>query len=196
MVAEIAAAHDEFGSVSSLYSSGWAYLAGGDFTAAEAAVAGLPDGGPMEAGLTEKQTFQLLIAHFLGQSDKVAEIKAIARENIDRLGIPDDEIVESPALTLALMAAIDGDAAKTEQFIRQYYRGAGTDWTNRAWKRDDTCELLGLAGAAEAAVQCIRDGLEEPSQVLPFLEPKLPYYDPIRDEPVFIELVEELENQA
>jgi TolB-like protein len=196
MVAEIAAAHDEFGSVSSLYSSSWAYLAGGDFTAAEAAVAGLPDGGPMEAGLTEKQTFQLLIAHFLGQRDKVAEIKAIARENIDRLGIPDDEIVESPALTLALMAAIDGDAAKTEQFIRQYYRGAGTDWTNRAWKRDDTCELLGLAGAAEAAVQCLRDGLEEPSQVLPFLEPKLPYYDPIRDEPVFIELVEELENQA
>ena len=27
---------------------------------------------------------------------------------------------------------------------------------------------------------------------MPFLEPRLPYYDPVRDAPVFIELVEEL----
>ena len=53
-----------------------------------------------------------------------------------------------------------------------------------------------MGGAAEAAVKCIRDGLEEPSVIVPFFEPLLPYYDGIRDDPAFIELVEELENQA
>jgi hypothetical protein len=31
---------------------------------------------------------------------------------------------------------------------------------------------------------------------MPFLEPKLPFYDPIRDEPLFVELVEELDREA
>jgi hypothetical protein len=53
-----------------------------------------------------------------------------------------------------------------------------------------------VAGAADAAVQCIRDGLEEPSYVMPFLEPQLPFYDPIRDEPVFVELTEELSRET
>ena len=56
------------------------------------------------------------------------------------------------------------------------------------------CQVLGMAGVAEAAVRCIRDGLVEPSLIAPFYEPHLPYYDPIRNEPLFVALVEELEN--
>lgn len=46
--------------------------------------------------------------------------------------------------------------------------------------------------AAEAAVRCIRQDLEHPSGIMPFVEPHLPFYDPIRNEPVCVELVEEL----
>jgi hypothetical protein len=51
-----------------------------------------------------------------------------------------------------------------------------------------------MAGLAEAAVACIRNGLEEPSSIIPFIEPHLPFYDPVRDEPAFVELLEEITN--
>jgi hypothetical protein len=50
-----------------------------------------------------------------------------------------------------------------------------------------------MAGAAEAAVECIREGLGEPSGIMPFFDPYVPLYDPVRDDPVFIEFVEELQ---
>ena len=50
----------------------------------------------------------------------------------------------------------------------------------------------GHVGAAEAAVECIRTGLEQPSHVMPYLEPLLPYYDPIRGDPAFVALQDEL----
>ena len=62
--------------------------------------------------------------------------------------------------------------------------------------RDILCQLLGMAGAAEAAVECIREGLAEPSGIMPFMEPYLPFYDSIREEPAFVELVEELSNST
>ena len=98
------------------------------------------------------------------------------------------------ALTLALMASIEGNTPEAERLVLHWFRrGTGTDWADRVLMRDLACQILGLAGAAEAAVQCIRDGLEEPSMIMPFLEPGLPFYDSIREEPVFIKLVEELE---
>ena len=42
------------------------------------------------------------------------------------------------------------------------------------------------------AVGCIRIGLAEASFVMPFMEPYLPYYDSIRDEPAFVELLAEI----
>jgi len=53
-----------------------------------------------------------------------------------------------------------------------------------------------MAGASAAAVECIRESLDEASLVFPFLEPHLPYYDSIRDEPKFIELLAEIDAAA
>jgi hypothetical protein len=49
-----------------------------------------------------------------------------------------------------------------------------------------------MASASSAAVECIRSGLAEPSLVMPFVEPFLPYYDSIRNEPEFVDLLTEL----
>jgi hypothetical protein len=51
---------------------------------------------------------------------------------------------------------------------------------------------LGIAGAGAAAVECIQESLDEIGLMLPFQEPLLPYYDSIRDEPEFIELLAEI----
>jgi len=55
----------------------------------------------------------------------------------------------------------------------------------------DACRILGMAGATTAAVDCLREAYSKPSAAFPFLEPYLPYYDPIRDEPAFVELLAE-----
>jgi len=196
MVKDVVAINEEFDSKDSLDNLIFANAMAGEFEVAADLLETMTDEGVTPMGLSDKQFNQVLVSHLLGDSDTVAELAAIARENLAARGIPFDEIDDWRAITLAAMAAAEGDTAQAVQFIRQFYRGSGTDWANRVHNRDFTCQILGIASAAEEAVQCIREGLEEPSRVMPFLEPKLAFYDPIRDEPVFIELVEELEREA
>jgi tetratricopeptide (TPR) repeat protein len=197
MVREVVAINDEFETADSLDNMIFALTMGGDFEAAARALEALPDDGITPMGLSNKQFNQLLISHLLGEKDKAAGLVAIARENLDEAGIHQyAEVVDWRAITLAALAAVEGDAAATERFIKQYFKGSGNDWANRVHNRDFVCQLLGIAGGADAAVRCIREGLEEPSRIMPFLEPKLSFYDPIRDEPAFTELVEEIDRET
>jgi len=45
-------------------------------------------------------------------------------------------------------------------------------------------------------VKCIRDGLEQASLMAPFLEPYLPFYDLIRNEPEFIEMLTDVDGNG
>ena len=48
-----------------------------------------------------------------------------------------------------------------------------------------------MAGATAEAVRCIREAIAEASELRPFVEPFSPYYDSIRNEPEFVELLAE-----
>ena len=52
-----------------------------------------------------------------------------------------------------------------------------------------------FAHQATATVECIQSSLTEPSYEIPFIEPYLPYYDSIREEPEFVEFLAELDSQ-
>jgi hypothetical protein len=54
-------------------------------------------------------------------------------------------------------------------------------------------ELDYTAGLAAATVECFRAAFDEPSYVLPFLEPFMPFYDAIRHDPEFVELMAEID---
>jgi TolB-like protein len=193
MAREILAVHDEFGTPDSYGMMIIAHQIARDFEAAETAAEAITvaDAGP--TGFSHQQMTKVEIWHFLDKQDKIAELAANERARIDESGVKMSEIDDERAITLALFAATEGDAGAAEQFTRQYYKGTGTDWASRLVNRDRTCRILGMAGAADAAVKCIRDGLAEPSRIMPFLETRLPHYDAIRDEPVFVELVASLE---
>lgn len=49
-----------------------------------------------------------------------------------------------------------------------------------------------MATAASAALDCLRSEFEEPSWAHPFIEPFLPFYDSIRNDPQYVELLAEL----
>ena len=98
-------------------------------------------------------------------------------------------------LALAFVTAAEGNADEAERLVRAWQREAGRDLAELANLRHFACRALGLAAAASAAVECIRSGLVEPSLVMPFLEPFLPYYDSIRTEPEFVELLTQIQTR-
>jgi TolB-like protein/thioredoxin-like negative regulator of GroEL len=165
----------------------WTYIVARDFAGAREALDDFPDDRePGNLGVTDEMLAELVTISLLGETDRIPELVATMQAR--------DPLDYRAALTLALMASIEGNTPEAERLVLHWFRrGTGTDWADRVLMRDLACQILGLAGAAEAAVQCIRDGLEEPSMIMPFLEPGLPFYDSIREEPVFIKLVEELE---
>jgi TolB-like protein len=148
------------------------------------------------AGIPSKQAMTIETFWAIGDADRLAEEVADARRYLDQAGATDEPDTMRVAIDRALLAAVEENAEEAERQVRNWFRLGKQDLVERAVYWNLACEALGMAGAAEAAVRCIRDGLVEPSTISPFLEPHLPYYDPIRAEPVFIELVEELANSS
>ena len=195
MVDEVVAIHDDFATEDSLRLRALGYQMGRDFEAAADVLETLPDREVTEIGLSFRQMEQLQVWYFLGEQDKIEEYVAIARDHLDDLDVDYSTVNDRTAFGLALLAAVEGDTAEAERFIQQFLEGQGADRAERMEFRHDLCQILGLAGATEAAVRCIRDGLQEPSKIMPFLHPYLPHYDAIRDEPAFVELVAALEQE-
>lgn len=96
----------------------------------------------------------------------------------------------------AMLAGVQGKADEAAGLIERWDRQMPIDWAERVAFRNEACRVLGMVAATQAAVQCIRDGLAEPSEVMPFLEPYLPFYASIRDEPAFVEMLEDIDKEA
>jgi TolB-like protein len=143
-------------------------------------------------GISDRLSISIVTFWFFGETERLAASVAQARRTIEQLGTTEELLDTDKALTLALLAAVDGDADETQRLVEAWYRGAAQDLAGRVVHWDMACQILGIGGAADAAVDCIRRGLEIPSRVMPFLEHRLPLYDPVRDHPVFVELVAEL----
>ncbi|NCF14281.1 MAG: hypothetical protein GWP62_03160 [Gammaproteobacteria bacterium] len=155
-----------------------------------------PDGtSPKRLGFTLEQILSIWTYWLLGDADRLAEHVAGARESISLLGTTEDLLDKDEILPVAMLAAVEGRTDEAERLIRAWYQGGAKDLAGRALNWEIACQILGIGGAAEAAVQCIRQGLEQPSGIMPFIEPHLPFYDPVRDAPVFVELMEELAGQ-
>ncbi len=195
LAAEMEALHEEYGDASDVADRIETRMASRDYEGAEALLNEMrvPE-NPRRwtaAVVPDKTLFELELRWFLGQDDRLATLVTDTRARLAEY-VPDGGAADSQVLLLeAMLTALGGDTAETERLVRRWNRET-TDWPDRSGHRNWACQILGLAGAAEAAVACIRTGLEEPSHVAPFLEPYLPYYDPIRDDPVFVALLEDL----
>ena len=173
----------------------WAHVNARDYDAAAALVDKLPPGladPRAHIKLSNRTVGQLVTAHFMQRSEEFDSLRQEAEAAIYENSTAEELASGTSLLGLALIAALEGRTEDTVNLIRQWRQGIGTDWAGRILWRDTLCQLLGMAGAAEAAVKCIREGLAEPSGIMPFFEPYLPYYDSVRDDPAFVELVEEL----
>lgn len=143
-------------------------------------------------GLSQLDVFSILVYWLLDDSERVTALVAEAREEFAELGMVDDMLDQHSILSVALLAAVEDDAAEVRRLTDAWNTGAGQDLAMRMGNLQHRCQMLGMSGSADEAVDCIREGLEQPSAIAPFIEPHMPFYDPIRDEPAFVELLEDL----
>jgi len=176
-----------------------AYIALRDFSAAEASLTG-PKGLPIPgiAAIIEGYPFgalQLAVTQWLVQRSERPD-----DPDLDWSGTLEELLAESTRLDTnqaqlieALQAGARGDPAEAERLVRRWRRMIAGDLAEQGQLIHFSCRVLGLTGAIEATVECIRNSLVEPSYVMPFYEPFLPYYDQIRVEPEFVELLAEID---
>jgi TolB-like protein len=168
-------------------------IASRDFEGAEQMLAEL-DTEESDIGVyvSDQALARIITYRFLGYEDRLSEILPAARAFLERSRKEDGDFMNY--LTYPLIALIDAAEGKTEEAernIQRFLYEARQDMTNYWALADEACQMLGMAGAATAAVDCLREAFTKPSSAYPFLEPLLPYYDPIRDDPAFVELLAE-----
>lgn len=144
--------------------------------------------------MSERDIAAIITAWSLGDDESLAIMLPAKRAFLEQSRGDDGEFINyGTNLGVALIAAAEGKAEETERRVKMVLREARKDMTTQIAMLANACQVLGMAGAAAAAVDCLRTAFSKPSSAHPFLEPYLPYYDPIRDDPAFIELLAEIE---
>ena len=137
---------------------------------------------------------QIITYWLLQNTDRLDQLLIEARNKLDTARDSDGNYIDkNQNLTEAFVSAAEGNRQETERLVRAWMRHAGEDLAELATKRHFSCRALGMAGATAAAIECIRTSLVEPSYVMPFQEPFLPYYDLIREQPEFLSMLAEIQ---
>jgi len=164
-----------------------------DFKGAEQVLAELDtDESDIGVYISDQAEARIITYWFLGYEDRLSEILPAARAFLEQSRDSDGNFMNLGTYQLiGLIAAAEGKREEAEKNIQRFLREARQDMTNYSTFAAEACQILGMAGATSAAVDCLREAYSKPSTAFPFLDPLLPYYDAIRDEPEFVELLAE-----
>jgi TolB-like protein/tetratricopeptide (TPR) repeat protein len=197
----VEALQKEFSKVADPLNMWEAHIANRDYAAAEQLTSAMKTSSNFSAvsvvDLSDRKWTQIVTYWFMQRSDRLEELLDETRVLLEK-GLNSDDIYANAIanINMALVTAIEGNSQETARLVRSWRREAANDLAWLTNSLHESCRVLGIAGANEAAIGCIRDGLAQPSYVMPFVEPILPYYDSIRDEPAFVELLSELDEAA
>jgi TolB-like protein len=156
------------------------------------ALSGVP--GSADA-LANELNLRLLLPLLQGDTAQLTQDVAALKQRIGVDSLSGSDILNSSLATdRALLLIMDGKTAEAREMLTQYLGSADRSPTELFFVLEPTCQTLGLTEAAEETVRCLREALSKPSSVMPYMEPRLPYYDSIRDSVEFQTLVTELES--
>lgn len=132
--------------------------------------------------------------YLLGKQEELALAASELRSVIDGGRNPDGSVGRAfAALDLALIEVVEGNNDEALRLVGHWRRLASDDLAELLAGHSQACSIIGLVGAGEEAVKCLRKAFAEPSYAMPFMDPFYPQYDSIRDRPEFIELIAEIE---
>ncbi len=192
----LSALEAEYGQTVSPQDSWKAQIASRDFAGAEQALQAIKAENQNDPEWTENDLYmwlEIITYWFLQDSDRLAlqlnRIQPVLDESRDPNGNFSDV---DRYLTMAFISAVEGNPEETKRMVRTWRREATSDLAEFSNFQHHACRALGMAAATAAAIECIRSGLVVPSQIMPFFEPYLPFYDAIRGDSQFAELLAEL----
>ena len=164
-----------------------------DFAGAKQLLSGLDEEeSDMGVYFSEQTASRIITLWFLGDEKGLSEMLPGKRAFLEQSRDSEGNFVNlGTHLQKALIAAAEGNVEEVRKLVRFTLQEANKDKTSLSAMLAESCELLGMVGATVDAVNCLRRAFTEPSAAQPFLEPFLPFYDPIRADPAFIELLEE-----
>ncbi|MDX1406167.1 MAG: hypothetical protein R3192_16630 [Woeseiaceae bacterium] len=174
-------------------SCGWvAYIGNRDYRGALDSFSQL--NGPFQLPVTPTDLQRLLTYWLTNDKDLVAEWVSHVQIPLEPAHDAFGNVVGNSAhLAAAILAGLRGNSVESERLVQLWFRYSPKDWADRMFQRQIACRILGMLAATDAAVACIRDGLAEPSTVMPFLEPYLPFYDALRNDQEFIDMLAEID---
>jgi TolB-like protein len=129
----------------------------------------------------------------LNDQEQLARFISVSNARIVRNKGDNDEYQTIRAyLEIAYLRAIEGKTEESTLHLERWMELASNDYTEHFVYWDLACKTLGINNAVSEAVACIRNGLNEPSFVFPLIEPYLPFYDAMRNEPEFKALLSDI----
>ena len=175
-----------------------AYIAKRDYAAAEGVLEQLPEqystdpfGNPH---ISERNTAEIVTYWLSGDEASMEQSVQRAHAHLDLSRSPDGSFEHKDLIVdVALLEAVSGNAEDAEKYMYRGMRAMEMDRAGLLGFGHYGCRIFAMATATAAAVDCLRRFLVEPSAAAYFLEPYLPYYDGIRQEPGFVELLDEVE---
>lgn len=169
-----------------------ARIADRDFEGAEQILPELDTDERDRAYFSQQVEYSIITYWFLGDDDRLAEILPVARALLEPGRESEGKFISDLTYgQYGLIAAAGGNREAAEERIQRYLHAARQDPAEYSRFAAEACQVLGMAAATQAAVNCLREAYSKPSPAFPFLEPYLPYYDSIRNEPAFVELLAE-----
>ncbi len=198
MLEDLVALQGEFGAEADPFVRWEAHIAGRDFAGAAALLDALQAAEPPSdawrpRGVGDMDLARIITVWFQDPKGPAVSRLVEARAKLEQeqgSGVLDFNA--NRHLAMAFVTAVKGNTAEIERLVRVWLREAARDQTELAVLRHHACRALAMATAASAAVECLRSGLVQPSQVIPFIEPFLPYYDSLRNDPGFVEFLAEI----
>ncbi|MBE9538300.1 MAG: hypothetical protein IMF06_04410, partial [Proteobacteria bacterium] len=173
---------------------GWgAHIANRDYQQALSSLS-QPEGEVEQAFFTAEDRRRIYTYWLMKDEERIAQELPQWRARLEK-GRDDAGNFHRPQsyVSLALLTGIQGKAEEAERLVKYWFRHQPIDWAERAGTHHEACRILGIIGATQAAVKCIRAGTVETSYVMPFFEPYLPFYDPLRGEPEFIQMLADID---
>ncbi len=197
MLEELKALEQEFGETVVSLRMWEAHIAARDYEGALALIDGFKEAGRANGawtfiGLPDVHLAEIITRRLQGGGNSMDSFLAAgARVEAER-DAGKLSFTPNYNLAMAMIAAAEGNTEETEHRVRTWLREASQDLAELASQRHYACRTLAMAEAAvTATLECLRLALGEPSRIMPFIEPFLPYYDSIREHPRFVEFVAE-----
>lgn len=142
-------------------------------------------------------TLSIPVLWAMGDSLRLQAVVTETQERFERIASDQPEVAEDPIYLqdIALLAFGRGDWDEAEALLQRWEVVSLADWNHRMQFREAVCGTWGMMARQVEAVACLRRGFDEPSQMVPWMAPFQPEYDPIRDTPEFQALLSELDTR-